>query len=152
MAHKTENTVLTNMCMIYDGDMVLVMDGTNEQWPGITFPGGHVKPGESITGSCIREVYEETGLKVSGLKLCGLKQWTDAGKNYRYIVFFFKTDRYEGELRGSREGRPFWTKKEGIREMDLGDGFDAMLDVFFSDYLQEDYFHMEDGKWIEEIL
>ena len=36
--------------------------------------------------------------------------------------------------------------------MDLGDGFDAMLDVFFSDDLQEDYFHMEDGKWIEEIL
>ncbi len=47
MARK-ETCVLTNMCMICDGDMVLVQDRKNPDWPGITFPGGHVEMGESF--------------------------------------------------------------------------------------------------------
>jgi|WetSurMetagenome_2_1015567.scaffolds.fasta_scaffold506687_2 ADP-ribose pyrophosphatase YjhB (NUDIX family) len=35
-------------------------------------PGGMVDPGENVTQACEREVYEETGLKVSILRLTGL--------------------------------------------------------------------------------
>lgn len=47
---------LTNMCMVCDGDKVLVQNRVKPGWPGITFPGGHVEPGESVTASVIREV------------------------------------------------------------------------------------------------
>ena len=70
---KKEIVILTNMCMIYKEDMILVQDRLNPDWPGITFPGGHVELNESFTESTIREIYEETGLKVSNLKLCGVK-------------------------------------------------------------------------------
>ena len=33
---------LTNMCMICDGDRILVQERTDPDWPGVTFPGGHV--------------------------------------------------------------------------------------------------------------
>ena len=55
---------LTNMCMVCNGDKVLVQDRVDPDWPGITFPGGHVETGESFCASVIREVYEETGVKM----------------------------------------------------------------------------------------
>ena len=61
---QRETVVLTNMCMIYDHEgNVLVQDRLDPNWPGVTFPGGHVEPGESFTGAVIREVREESGLE-----------------------------------------------------------------------------------------
>ena len=90
---REETAVFTNMCMITDGNgNVLVQDRLNPDWPGITFPGGHVEPEESFTQSVIREVYEETGLTIEDPVLCGTKQFqtkTDA----RYVVFFYKASK-----------------------------------------------------------
>ena len=66
---KKESCVLTNMCMVYDGDRILVQDRGNPDWPGITFPGGHVEPNESFVRSVIREVKEETGLDITDVQL-----------------------------------------------------------------------------------
>ena len=43
------------MCMVYDGNRILVQDRMNPNWPGITFPGGHIEPKESFVESVIRE-------------------------------------------------------------------------------------------------
>ena len=54
---KSEKAVFTNMCMISDGKgNILVQDRLNPDWPGVTFPGGHVEKGESFHNSVIREV------------------------------------------------------------------------------------------------
>ena len=44
-----EKAELTVMCMICDGTKILVQDRVNKDWPGVTFPGGHVEPGEAFT-------------------------------------------------------------------------------------------------------
>ena len=93
---REEKCILTNMCMVYDGTRILVQDRMNPDWTGITFPGGHVEPRESFVDSVIREVEEETGLKISNVQLCGIKQWTHREGKYRYIVLFYKTDTYFG--------------------------------------------------------
>lgn len=61
---RTEVVTITNMCMVYDGDKVLVQDKKDKDYSGITFPGGHVEYGESLTGAVIREVFEETGFEI----------------------------------------------------------------------------------------
>ena len=62
---RAEKVILTNMCMVYDNKgNILVQERVNKDWPGITFPGGHVEPRESFVRSVIREVREETGLTV----------------------------------------------------------------------------------------
>ncbi len=76
--YKMEKVKLTNMCMIIDEkkNQVLVQDRIKD-WNGFTFPGGKIKLGEAIVPATIREVQEETGLTVSNLKFCGIKDWYD---------------------------------------------------------------------------
>ena len=146
MARK-ESCILTNMCMIYDGDRILVQDRINPDWPGITFPGGHVNPGESFVDSVIREVKEETGLDISNPKLCGIKQWTQKNGEFRYIVLFYKTNTFSGELISSDEGKVFWIEKSQLNNYTLANDFDKMFEVFDSDDLSENYYWFEGNEW-----
>lgn len=97
---ESEKVILTNMCMVCDGNKVLVQDRLNKNWKGFTFPGGHVEKHESFTDAVIREVKEETGLTIFCPQFCGIKQWTHS-EDIRYIVLFYKTDKFEGELKPS---------------------------------------------------
>lgn len=148
---RTVKVELTNMCMVKDGKgRVLVQDRKKEDWPGITFPGGHVEPDESFTDAIIREVYEETGLKISSPQLCGIKDWiNDDGS--RYMVLFYQTDRFEGEIVSSEEGEVFWVPIEELTKRNLSEGFDQTLKVFLNEYLSEQYFYKEDGEWVEVL-
>ena len=144
---RQEKCILTNMCMVYDGNRILVQDRLNSDWPGVTFPGGHVEPGESFVDSAIREVKEETGLDISSPRLCGIKQWTQKDGEYRYIVFFYKTDKFSGEIKSSDEGKVFWIDKNELNNYKLANDFDQMFKVFDNDYLSENYYWFEEGKW-----
>ena len=101
--NRRETVEFVNMCMIRNGNKVLVQNRVNPDWPGITFPGGHVERGESFVDAVIREVREETGLSISKPQLCGIKDWYD--EDYRYVVLFYKTEHFTGELQSSAEGK-----------------------------------------------
>ncbi|MDD6094870.1 MAG: 8-oxo-dGTP diphosphatase [Clostridia bacterium] len=147
MAHRTENVVLTNMCMVYDGDKILVQDRKDPGWQGIAFPGGHIEKGESIVDSVIREVYEETGLKIENVRICGVSQWTAKDNSYRYIVFFFKTNCFSGELRPSEEGEVFWIDRKDLSKHKLAGNFERKLEVFEDDSVSENFYWFEEGQW-----
>jgi len=138
--------------MIYDGQgNILVQDRLDPEWPGVTFPGGHVEPGESFTKAVIREVWEETGLTIEAPRLCGLKQFPE-DDGTRYIVMLYKTDRFSGELRSSDEGRVFWIKRSELEQYRLPVSFDQMLQVFEDSQVQEQYCHWEDGTFKRDLL
>lgn len=148
---RSEQAVFTNMCMIYDGDYILVQDRRNPDWPGITFPGGHVEHGESFVESVKREVSEETGLIIENPTLCGIKQF-QTKQNERYVVLFFKTNQFKGSLKSSKEGDVFWIKKENLCEYLLAPDFLDMFNIFESDKLSEFYYYKEQGKWEKKVL
>ena len=149
---RSEQAIFTNLCMVYDhAGNILVEDRKDPDWPGLCFPGGHIEPGESFVESVIREVYEETGLTVENPKLCGTKQF-QTKKGERYVVFFYKTDRFSGELKSSEEGEVFWIPKSDLCKYTLCDDFLDMVRVFEEDDLSEFYYYTENGNWKLKLL
>lgn len=150
---KSEAAVFTNMCMVYDdAGNVLVIDRQKKDWPGITFPGGKVEKGESFVKSVVREVKEETGLKVEKLELCGIKQFQDK-KDARYVVLLYKTKHFSGDLRSSDEGDVYWIKREELLDYPLANDFEEMVDVMESDDLSEFFYvRNEENDWNIQLL
>lgn len=149
---RSEAAIFTNLCMVYDHNgNILVEDRKDPDWPGLCFPGGHVEPGESFVESVIREVREETGLTIEKPILCGTKQF-QTRKGERYVVFFYKTDRFSGELRSSDEGEVFWIPRNTLENYTLVDDFLDMVKVFESDDLSEFYYYKEEDEWKLRLL
>lgn len=149
---RSESAIFTNMCMVYDhAGNILVEDRKDPDWPGVTFPGGHVEKGESFAESVIREVWEETGLTIENPVLCGIKQF-QTEKDERYVVLFYKTDRFSGELKSSDEGEVFWIPRQALPNYRLADDFLDMVKVMESDDLSEFYYYKGNSQWDYKIL
>ncbi len=145
--NRKEMVTLTNMCMVYDGDRVLAINKVyNGDIEGLTFPGGHVEKGESFVDSVIREVYEETGLKIFEPKLCGIKSWVEDDGS-RYMVFMYKTDKYEGELRASDGGDVFWISRDEFLKSKLAYSTDLAYELMNNDEITESYYFKEGEEW-----
>ena len=140
------------MCMVYNNDLVLVQDKTDDEYKGLCFPGGHVEIGESLVDAVIREVFEETGLTIVSPRICGTKDWiNDDGS--RYLALFYKTDKFSGEIRSSEEGNVFWMSLGDL--LSMGDRLSLdmldMIKVFMDDDLSEFFYYKENEKWYYKL-
>lgn len=140
-----ENVILTNMCLVYKGDNILVQERTKKTWPGITFPGGHVEKDESIVNSVIREIKEETNLEIVNPKLCGISHWTNLC-GARYITFCFKCNEFTGEIKSSSEGKVFWIKKDDLNNYPLAEDLLEMMKIMDDDSVFEFYSLRDDQE------
>lgn len=148
MSRKSE-IELTNMCLICDGNKVLVQEKVGTK--GLVFPGGHVEEGESLLASVVREMKEETGLTIENPKICGFKDWIQEDGT-RYIVLLYKTDKFTGELKSSDEGRVFWIDRADIDRVNLIWNMKELLEIFDADLYSEFFFKIKDGKYKGELL
>ena len=133
---KCEKAIVTVLCMVYEGNKILLQDRVKKDWRGFTFPGGHVEKEESFVQAIIRELYEETGLDIREPKLCGVKQF-QTDEDERYIVLLFKTDKFEGTLISSDEGEMKWIDRDSLNDYTLVNDFMDLLKVFDSDSYNE---------------
>lgn len=146
---RTEEVELTVLCMIYDGERILLQNRIKEDWRGYTLPGGHVEKGESFVEATIREMKEETGLDIVNPILCGVKQFPI--ENGRYIVFLFKTNQFSGSVVSSEEGEMEWVERKDLMKFNLVDHFSDLLSVIDNDNLTELQYVIEEDMYKASI-
>ena len=103
--------------------VLLTRRADNRQW---CLPGGHMEPVETVTETCIREVWEETGLRVEVKRLAGVYsnpnryiQYPD-GNKFHVVALNFEVVVVDGKLTTSNETTEFgYLSLPEIYKMDM---------------------------------
>ena len=147
--HRTENIELTVLCLIENGDKILLQNRTKKDWQGYALPGGHVEQGESFIDAVKREMKEETGLEIKNPKLVGVKQFPI--ENGRYLVLLFKTTEWTGDVISSEEGVMEWIEYGRLSNVKTVNDIDELLKVMNTPELTEFQYIDNGDEWIVSI-
>ena len=142
---KTENVELTVLCLIEDGDRLLLQNRIKKDWHGYALPGGHVERGESFVDAVIREMKEETGLEITNPRLVGVKQFPI--ENGRYVVLLFKATEWLGNVVSSEEGLMEWVEYCNLSSIETVEDLADLLKVMNTPELTE----FQCDEWIVSI-
>ncbi len=117
---------LTTLCYIEKDDSFLMLyrnkkeqDQSQGKWLGI---GGKLDAGESPEDCVLREVYEETGLRLTEYSFRGVVTfisdcWEDE------LMFMYTASGFEGELTDTcNEGELSWINKDKLMDLSLWEG------------------------------
>ena len=146
---KTENVELTVLCLIEDGDRLLLQNRIKKDWHGYALPGVHVERGESFVDAVIREMKEETGLEITNPRLVGVKQFPI--ENGRYVVLLFKATEWLGNVVSSEEGLMEWVEYCNLSSIETVEDLADLLKVMNTPELTEFQYLVQGDEWIVSI-
>ena len=134
--------VETVLCYIERNNKYLMLlrnkrknDLNEGKWLGI---GGHIEYNEEPDDALIREVKEETGIRLLDYTKRGLIYFIDV--DYTELMHLYTSNEFEGFITPSDEGSLSWIDKDRIFDLNLWDG-DR---VFLKEMMEDDsYFEME---------
>jgi 8-oxo-dGTP diphosphatase len=117
------------LVFITRGEHVLLLRGSSQKriwankYNGI---GGHIERAEDIYFAAQREVREETGLDVEGLRLVGLIN-IDGDQPAGIMLFVFTAQSRSGDPVPSDEGAPEWIARDQLAQIDLVEDLPTIL-------------------------
>lgn len=112
-----------------DAGRLLLIRRANAPGRGLwSVPGGRCEPGESLVDACVREVEEETGLRVRVGTALGQVEVAGVGDEV-YEITDFRCDLVDGSLRaGDDAGEVRWVTLAEFRSLPLVGGLAEFLD------------------------
>lgn len=126
---------LTTLCYLEKNDSYLLLhrikkqnDINKDKWIGV---GGHFEDFESPDECLVREVFEETGLKLNSYQFRGIVTFVshDSGeKMYEYMCLYTSSD-FSGTMIDCDEGKLEWVKKADMKKLNFWEGDYIFLDL-----------------------
>jgi 8-oxo-dGTP diphosphatase len=105
------------MCILQHGQKYLLLERSKPPFVGYIVPvGGKLEPYESPQNAVIREVFEETGLKIDAPRFCGLLTETSPIE-YNWIVYIYIAEIQDIEPPFCDEGKLVWVKIEDLPQV-----------------------------------
>ena len=89
------------------------------KWNGL---GGKLEPGETPEECAIREIYEESGLRVRDPLFKGILTFPLFAHNEDWYAFVFIVTQFDGELIDSPEGKLRWVPDGELLALNLWEG------------------------------
>ncbi len=122
---------LATLCYVRRGGRTLMLhrvkkkDDVHEgKWNGL---GGKFEPGESPEDCVVREVREESGLRIKSPVLKGVLTFPDFTKKEDWYVFVFTASAFSGRLIDSPEGELSWIRDADLLKLNLWAGDKVFL-------------------------
>ena len=141
-------TIRATLCHVRDGQRVLLLKKSRGLFGGGKWnaPGGKFKPKEDPKECAIREVLEETGLKVKSPKKHGVLTFYFGEKEEPdWIVHIFSADSFTGELKSSEEGALKWFDQDEIPYDEMWGDDRHWIPLLLEGKLFEGAFHFDEG-------
>jgi 8-oxo-dGTP diphosphatase len=117
---------LATLCYVRKDDHTLMVHRIKKQndmhqgkWNGL---GGKLEPGESPEECALREIYEESGLKVTFLELKGVLTFPAFDEIDDWYCFVYVVSAFQGELIDSSEGNLRWVPDGELLSLNLWEG------------------------------
>lgn len=135
--------ILTTLCYIEKEDKYLMLhrvkkenDMNKDKWIGV---GGKFEEGESPEDCVLREVEEETGLRLTKYRHRGILTFLSDEWEGEYI-HLFTADKYEGEIKECNEGELVWVPKSELENLHLWEGDKIFLRLLME---KEEFFSLK---------
>ncbi|MDH5440998.1 MAG: NUDIX domain-containing protein [Candidatus Bathyarchaeota archaeon] len=132
-----EKTVLATVCFVTRDRRVLMIHkqdwhGIGEEvWNGV---GGKAELDEDPTENCIRETFEETGLRISNPRLRCIQVGNSRIGKEKWVIFTYLANKFELYVKESGEGEVKWVNFEDIPKLNIPPN----LRLIFSRIFDED--------------
>lgn len=145
---------LATLCYVADkkSDSTLMLHRVKKEndyhegkWNGL---GGKFEQGESPEECAIREIEEESGLKVKSVTMKGFITFPLFDGKEDWYVFLFTANEFEGNLIDSPEGNLAWIKNDVLTDLNLWDGDKIFIPWLFEDKFFSARFNYENGKYV----
>jgi len=143
---------LATLCyLMHEGKTLMLYRNKKEndyhegKWNGL---GGKLEKGETPEECAIREVYEESGLKVSQPKMKGLITFPMFDGKDDWYVWVFVFNKFEGKIIDSPEGELEWIPNDKLTKLNLWDGDKHFIPWLFEENCFSAKFIYENGIYI----
>ena len=141
---------LATLCYVKNNNKTLMIHRVKKEndmhegkWNGL---GGKFLPGETPEQCVIREIQEESGLKIEDPVLKGFLTFPKFSKNVDWYVFVYEAHKFSGDIIDSDEGNLEWIADSELTNLNLWSG-----DKHFFKWMEENIFfsakfYYENGK------
>ncbi len=128
-----------NMGKIYD-----------DKWNGL---GGKMERGETPEECVVREVWEESGLKIRDPRLKGILTFPNFDGVDDWIVFVYVAKKFSGrQMKKSPEGELAWVPTRTLSELNVWEGDRHFLNLLNGSKMFSGKFIYKKGKYISHEL